>query len=263
MRKSVLTKVLYEKRHSVLLWSVIIFATNTALAFLFPALRDTMGAMMGSVPAGMEKWFGEAGDWQTYTGYAGQELFGQMAIIMIVMAILFGSSFLAGYERNGTLLTLLSRPISRQRVYLEKYAAFVVSLLAVSVAFYAGTVFGGWLLGESVDYGTFAECMLMVFLLSMALGSVAYAIGGITGKVGVSGIVVGVYAFIAYLLSSLSTAADVVDKLSYASLFRYANAPDVIANGLGVVNVVLLVVVAVIAVFGAMMVFMRRDLRTR
>lgn len=263
MRKNVFTKVLYEKRRPILLWSATVFIMNIALAFLFPPLRDTMGEVATTIPAGLEKWFGEAEVWQTYTGYAGQELFGQMAIVLIIMAILFGSSFLAGYEKNGTLLTLLARPVSRQKVYLQKYAAFVVSLLVVSLAYYAGAVVGGWALGESVDYWIFAECMLMVTLLSLALGSIAYAIGGVTGKSGTAGVVVGFYAVIAYLLASLSMAADVVDKLSYGSLFRYASAPDVIANGLNVGHITLLLAVAIVAVLAAMVVFVRRDLSTR
>ena len=263
MRKNVFMKVLYEKRRPIFLWSATVFVMNIALAFLFPALRDTMGEMVATIPSGFEKWFGEAEIWQTYTGYAGQELFGQMAIILIIMAILFGASFLAGYEKNGTLLTLLARPVSRQKVYLQKYAAFVVSLVVVSLVYYAGAVAGGWVLGESVDYWVFAECMLMVFLLSLALGSVAYAIGGVTGKSGTAGIVVGFYAVIAYLLASLSTASDIIDKLSYGSLFRYASAPDVIANGLNVGHIILLLAVAVVAVLAAMVVFVRRDLRTR
>ena len=263
MLGSVFTKVLYEKRRSIILWAVIIFATNTALAFLFPAMRDTMGAMTESIPPGMEGWFGDVSTWQTYTGYAGQELFGQMAIFLIVMAILFGGGFLAGYEGNGTLLTLLSRPLSRSRIYWQKYAAFAVSLLVVSVAFYLGAVVGGWLLGEPVEYTVFLRCMFMIFLLSLAIGSLAYAIGAITGKAGVAGIVVGFYAFVAYLLSSLSTAADVVEKLSYASLFRYASAGRVISDGLNVSHIAILLAVAIVPVVVARMAFVRRDLRTR
>ena len=263
MRRRVGTKVLFEKRRAILLWAAVIFVTNISLALLFPAMRDALGTMMGSVPPGMEKWFGEASTWQTYTGYAGQELFGQMSTILIIMAILFGANYLAGYEGNGTLLTLLAKPLSRRRVYWEKYAAFAVSLAGVSLAFYAGAVVGGWVLGEPVEYLVFAQCMLMVFLLCLALGSVAYAIGAVTGKSGLAGIVTGFYAFVAYLLASLSTTADIVDALSRVSLFRYAAAPDVIKDGLQAGHVGLLVAVTAIAVIGAAEVFVRRDLRTR
>lgn len=264
MRNNIFTKVLYEKRRSIALWALIIAVANIAVALLFPAIRDTMGSLAeSSIPAGMENWFGEAATWQTYTGYAGQELFGQMSIILVIMAVLFGSSFLAGYEGNGTLLTLLSRPISRQRVYWQKYAAFVVALAVASVAFFAGIVAGGWILGEPVSYQVFASCTLMIFLLCLTLGSVAYAIGAITGKRGTVGIIVGLYTFVAYLLFSLSTAADIVDKLSYASLFRYTSAPEVIANGLNFGHIALLLLTTVAFAITGVTVFKKRDLKTR
>lgn len=263
MRSTIFLKVLFEKRRGILLWAAIILVTNVALALLFPPIRDTMGSMMATVPPGMENWFGDTEIWQTYTGYAGQELFGQMAVVLIVMSVLFGASFLAGYEGNGTLLTLLSRPVSRQRVFFEKYVAFTLAVLFASIAFYAGAVIGGWVLGEPVEYQVFAECMFMVFLLSLALGSITYALGAITGKSGIAGIIVGVYALVAYLLASLSTATDIVDTLSYGSLFRYAAAPDVVADGLNAAHIVILLGVAAVSVLVGVVAFVRRDLKTR
>lgn len=263
MRSTILLKVLFEKRRGILLWAGIILVANAALALLFPAIRDTLGSMMATVPPGMENWFGDTETWQTYTGYASQELFGEMAVVLIIMSVLFGASFLAGYEGNGTLLTLLSRPVSRQRVFFEKYSAFVLALLFVSVAFYVGVIVGGLILGEPVEYLVFAECMLMVFLLSLAFGSITYAIGAITGKSGVAGIIVGVYALVAYLLASLSTATDIVDKLSYGSLFRYAAAPTVVADGLNLGHIAILLGVAAVSTAVGAIIFVRRDLKTR
>ncbi len=263
MRKNIFLKVLFEKRRSIFLWMTAVLVSNVALALLFPAIRDTMAAAISSVPPSMESWFGDAQTWQTYTGYAGQQLFGQMTIILVIMAILFGANFLAGYEGSGTLLTLLSRPVSRRKVYWQKYVAFVVALAEVSFAFYAGAVIGGWVLGENVEYVVFAECMLMAFLLCLALGSVAYAVGAITGRSGIAGTIVGFYALVAYLVASLSTATEVVDKLSYGSLFRYSAAPDVIASGLDPGHIVILLLVAIVPVSLAWLVFERRDLRTR
>lgn len=256
-------KVLREKQRAILLWAFVICAVNIGLALLFPAIRDAMGSMMGTVPDSMKNWFGDAETWQTYTGYVGQEIFGQMSLILVIMAILFGGSFLAGYEGKGTLQTLLSRPVSRYMAFWQKYFALVVALVGVSTAFYLGAIVGGWILGEPVAYVVFAQCTFMVFLLSLALGSITYAIGGITGKSGIAGITVGLYTFVAYLLSSLSTAAEIVDKISYASLFRYVSAPDIIANGLNATYIILLIVIALASVFLASFIFARRDLKTQ
>jgi ABC-type transport system involved in multi-copper enzyme maturation permease subunit len=84
-----------------------------------------------------------------------------------------------------------------------------------------------------------------------------------TGRKGLAGLVVGFYAFVAYFIASLSTATDIVDKLSYGSLFRYVAAPEVIANGLNSGHVAVFVVVIIVSLVVALPIFARRDLKTR
>ena len=263
MGTALFRKVLFEKRRTIMVWAAILFVSNVMLALLFPAIRDTMGTMLGSVPPSMQNWIGSATTWQTYTGYAGQELFGEMATILVVMAIIFGATFLAGYEGNGVLLTELSRPVGRGRVYWQKYAAFVGALAFASLFYFAGAVVGGLILNEPIHYGVFIKCMSMVFLLALALGSLAYGVGAALGRSSLAGIIVGVYAFAAYLLASLSTAADVVDIVSHVSLFRYASATKVIAQGLSGTHIAILLGVTMSAALLGWVIFVRRDIKTR
>ncbi len=263
MNSVIILKVLKEKRRAIVLWALAIGISNIGLALLFPAMRDTMGAMTESVPKEMENWFGSAEVWQTYTGFAGQELFGQMSIILVVMAILFGGGFLAGYEGNGALLTLLSRPVNRKMVFWQKYAAFFITVSVVAIVYLVGILIGGLILGETLEFKELMGAMLMVYLLALSLGSVAFSIGAITGNAAMSGITTGLYAFVAYLVSSLSTAADIVETISYGSLFRYASPVDVIADGISLGRVLVLLAVPIVAVLLALPIFTNRDLNTR
>ncbi len=61
----------------------------------------------------------------------------------------------------------------------------------------------------------------------------------------------------------LLTATDIVDKLSYGSLFRYVAAPEVIADGLNGGHILVFVVTIVVSLAVALPIFMRRDLKTR
>jgi ABC-2 type transport system permease protein len=263
MLRTIFGKTVFEKRWTILWWCVAALGSVAMVSLLFPAIRDTMGEMMGAVPAGMENWFGSAEIWQTFAGFAGQEIFGQMAILMIIMAIMFGANFLAGEEGSGTLLTVLAKPVRRGRVFWQKYLGFVAVLVLAAVAFYVGAVLGGWILGEAVPYLEFLQSTLMVFLLSLTLGTLAFSLGAITGRSGVAGLIVGFYAFVAYFLSSLSTITEIVDKISYASLFRYVDAPGVLASDLNAGNIWIFVAVIAVSLAAALPIFGRRDLRTR
>lgn len=261
MLSNIFLKTLFEKRFTILLWFLATIVTIFGVSMIFPPIRETMGSMMGSVPDSMKNWFGTTDTWQTFEGYAGQEIFTQMAVLMVIMAIVFGSAFLAGDEGNGTLMTLLARPVRRVSAYMQKYAALLVMITLVAAAYFIGGVLGGWVLGEPVPYAPFLRATLMIWLLGVSLGTLAYGMGAITGRRGLAGLVVGFYAFIAYFIASLSTATDIVDKLSYGSLFRYVAAPEVMSNGLNWGNVAVLALTAGVALIVALPVFVRRDLK--
>jgi ABC-2 type transport system permease protein len=133
----------------------------------------------------------------------------------------------------------------------------------VASTYFFGAVLGGWILSEPVPYAVFLQASVMVWLLGLSLATVTYAIGAATGRKGLAGLVVGFYAFVAYFIASLSTATDIVDKLSYGSLFRYVAAPEVIANGLNSGHVAVFVVVIIVSLVVALPIFARRDLKTR
>jgi ABC-2 type transport system permease protein len=263
MLRTVFGKTLFEKRWTMLIWFGATFATVFGIALIFPPIRDSMGVMMGQVPESMKNWFGDAATWQTYNGFSSQEIFGQMAILPIIMTIVFGTAFLAGEESSRTLLTTLSRPIRRVSYFLQKYLALVVMLLVVMTAFFGGAILGGVVLGQPIAYDHFLESTLAVSLLALALGTLSFAIGAATGRKSLAGLVVGFYAFVAYFISSLSTATDIVDKISYASLFRYARGSEIFASGLDGTNVLILALAIVIPLLIALPIFMRRDLNTR
>ena len=81
MLRTIFTKILFEKRWTILLWFVGLTVVMIGISMIFPPIRDTMGTMMGSVPDSMKNWFGTMETWQTFSGYAGQEIFGQMAMM--------------------------------------------------------------------------------------------------------------------------------------------------------------------------------------
>ena len=263
MLKNTFLKTLFQKRWTTLMWFGAITVSIFGVSLMFPPIRDTMGSMMGTVPESMKNWFGTIDTWQTFAGFAGQEIFSQMAVLIVIMSIVFGAALLAGDESDGTLLTLLARPAKRASIYVQKYATLAVMITVVALGYFIGGVVGGRVLGEPVPYAAFFQATFMVWLLGMALGSLAYALGAATGKKAFAGLIVGFYAFIAYFISSLSTAAEVIDQLSYGSLFRYVAAPEVLINGLDWGDVAVLGVATIVPLIVALPIFARRDLKTR
>jgi ABC-2 type transport system permease protein len=148
-------------------------------------------------------------------------------------------------------------------LYLQKYAALLVFVLVVMAGFLAAAILGGVVLGEPVEIRRFVESSLMVFLLALALGTIAFSIGAASGRKAAAGLIVGLYTFLAYFIASLSTAADVVDKISYGSLFRYVDGPGVMVSGLNDTNILILLAAIILPLLISLPIFCRRDLNTR
>jgi ABC-2 type transport system permease protein len=222
-----------------------------------------MAGISNSVPDSMKVWFGDAQTWQSYAGFSAQEIFLQMTILPIIMAIVFGVAFLAGDEENRIMLTTLARPIKRESYYLQKYLALVIFIVLVMTGFGISAVLGGVMLGEKVDVMGFVNCTAMTTLLVLTLGTWAFAIGAITGRKNFGGIIVGFYAFVAYFIMSLSESAKIIEQLNYGSLFRYLDASTVMANGLEIRHVVVFLFAIAVPLIVALPIFIRRDLSTR
>jgi hypothetical protein len=77
------------------------------------------------------------GDFSSPVGYVNVELLSWLApIIFIAFAVSIAARALAGEEENGTLSLLLAHTVGRRRLVLQKYAAMIVVVGILGVAFW-------------------------------------------------------------------------------------------------------------------------------
>ena len=105
---------------------------------VYPTVRDSpsLDKFVAQSPEALKAFigFGGAIDYTSAAGYLGGELFSFMVpLLLLLAAIGAGARAIAGEEEVGTLELLLSCPISRRRLVLEKLAALVVETTALGV----------------------------------------------------------------------------------------------------------------------------------
>jgi ABC-2 type transport system permease protein len=261
---AILRKTLFERRFSTFLWFVAIVLFVVLTILLFPSLRDSLGESLKDAPKSMEKFLGSAKDYQTITGYVDLQVINQMVFMTVIMGIIVGTSLLAGEERSGVLHTQLARPITRASIYWQKVAALALLTCVVACfGVFVGVLLGALLLGESINAFKLFEASAMTWLITLFFAVLAYAIGAVTGKRGIAGIVAGLYAFVAYMLTALSQLATSLEKLNTFSVFHYFNTPSVIKNGFDTGNVLVLSIAISIILLIGFGVFRKRDLINR
>ncbi|HEX7498482.1 MAG TPA: ABC transporter permease subunit [Candidatus Limnocylindrales bacterium] len=223
-----------------------LFDLNDMLAKMGPAAK-----MLGA----------SVGDASTLVGFLHIELFSMiLPALMVTYAAGMASGFTAGEESRGTIDVLLSYPISRRRLVLEKSLAVLIGCIVAATAVLALGLAGAAASATALPWDKMAAALAMLVLLGLAFAAIALAFSAATGnRAGAIGLAVGLMV-VMYLVDALASIVDGLGVIRPLSLFRYYMGGDPLRNGLSVSDAGVLVAVVVAFVGIALVVFERRDL---
>jgi ABC-2 type transport system permease protein len=241
-----------------------VFVIGLLIGLIFPALtaldlrsyisNGTVGSLIGVSKLTSS----------TFSAYLAVELYGSFFLLLFggVLAYAAGASIARNIE-DGTIDLDLARPVSRTRLYVEKWVAMLVGLmmiLAVSVftAWLDTRLFSGasldwqWFLLGHLDLASMLFFVVGVGLLFSAALSGGRAAGGAATLVVVFG----------YLAQTFGTASDRLSLLKYLSPYYYAPAAQVIISRQwsGTGKFLVPVAVGLIAALAGLFIFRRRDI---
>jgi len=213
----------------------------------FPgALRDLMGGLESGFTSG-------SGFLQTLV----YQLFGPLLFIMCAAVI--GNRAIAQPEESGTLELVLTLPVDRRRLVLERFAALALAVFGVAAATFL-VVLG---LAVAVDMGVPADRILAghigVFLLALFFGTLCLTVGAATGRRGVALAVVGVVTVAGYVVETMGKNVDGVSWLRWVSPFHYYLDGRPLQLGFPAWDYLVLAGATVALVLVAMPAFDRRD----
>ena len=201
-------------------------------------------------------------DITTPEGFVAAEFFSIIGpLLFFAYTIGIAGSATAGEEERGTIDLLMSLPIPRWRVVLEKYVTVVVGTVILGAALLAGIAGGAFAGGIDLDYNGVAAIVASAVLLGLLFGALALFVGAVTGRRTFSiGVAFGL-AIASYLVYSLSELVDLIKPLRPLSPFTYYIGGNPLANGLNTVDVGILAGATLVLVVLAVVAFRRRDLR--
>lgn len=263
MFRSVFFKTLYEKRAQTLFWSFGIIAMSVLMMSFYHSFQGGgFDEALKSLPKSFQGLVGDSASLKTVPGYVSQQVFAlRIPLLTLIMGIMLFTGLLAGDEGNGTLQTLLAQPISRSRVFIEKFLAGLVISLVICGATIIGVEIGLLMVHEHMSLLRLVQAVTGVWLLTVLFGTIGFTLGAVTGKRGLAGGVTGVVAFSTYLLTSfVPNVSGLASVEKFISPFHYYNKPSISVYGLNGENV--LIMLGVIAAFLAIsiIIFRKRDL---
>ena len=264
MLKNVLTKTLRDKRKAFLWWGLGVTFMVIWYTMMFTAIEGDISGINQMMESDFVKaLLGGTYDLSTPEGWLGAELLPLLGpLIFIVFTVSFSTSSLTGEEETGSLDLLLSNPITRNSVYIQKFLAMILGMITLGVIFWLGTVIGTSAANMALSFLSLAEVTTSLILLGIIFGTFALALGGLTGKRGISTGVASAVGIVSYLLNSMAEIVGGLEKFRPVSIFHYYGGGEVLRNGLEIGNVAIMLAGIVVLLAIGMYGFQRRDVGT-
>jgi ABC-2 type transport system permease protein len=260
---ALLRKTLRDQRRALVAWGIGLASVAVMYSAFYPSVRDSapdLQRYLEKLPEAFKDLIG--GDFTSPAGYLRSETFSTLGLILfLVFAIGAGARAIAGEEEGRTLDLLLSTPIQRRQVLLDKWISMALTTLGLAVVLGLTIALIGPVFELRVPVVDLASACLMLCLLGVAFGTVALAVGCFTGRRALANGVTGGVATVAYVLNVLAPAVDALAPLRPLSPFRWYLEPDPLIDGIATVNVVVLAAITAVACGAAWLSFERRDLR--
>ena len=263
MLRSVFAKSLRDSRRGLVIWAVAMLVLGIYIVGFYPAIQGASGLqdLINGLPPAIKAIIGNS-DYSTASGYLNAELFSVMGpILFIAYAAVVGSGAIAGEEDRGTLDLLLSNPVSRSRVYVEKVGALMVGIGITGGALWVATVGTAVVFKiAGIDAGNLLAAMVSSCLLGLSVGAIAFALGAATGSRALAAGVAAAVAIVGYIINAYAPLVDALNTLKPLSLVFYYSDRDPVLHGLQPGNALVLLVFAAVVLALGLVAFRRRDL---
>jgi ABC-2 type transport system permease protein len=265
MLRNVFLKSLRDLRRGFVWWSAGLAGMTAMMVAVYPSVRDNaaLNKLVQDYPDALKGFFGFGGelDYTSAAGYLGMELFSLVVpLLLLIAAIAAGSGAIAGEEDRQTLDLLLSLPVSRTRLVLEKLGALVAEVVGLGFVLWLGLWIGALAVGMEISAAKLAAATVDAVALAVAFGAVALLAGCVTGRRGLAIGIAAAAAVAAYLVNSLAPLVDVLDAVKQLSPFYHYATQSPLRLGLDPIHVLVLLAIAAMAAAVSVVAFRRRDL---
>ncbi len=266
MHADVLRLELADHLRGMLAWSLGAMLLAAQYVLFYPTIRSSGASiqeLLDSMPkAFRDAFLGSGVDYVSPKGYLGTELFSiLLPALLLVMGILAGSRALAGEERNGTIDLVLSTPIRRRRLAVEKALGVLSPLFVIALVIWVVVAAVGPSQGLTVDLGVLAMALAAVALLAAGFSMLAFLVASATGSSSLGGGIAAAVAVAMYVLNIFgSLVPDLTGFANAVSPFHWVGGATVLVNGIAWSTMLLLVACPVVLLVATVMAYERRDL---
>ena len=230
-----MTLFLHELRRNavkIAVWSAAVASMLLISILIYPQMTSQMGEMgemfseMGEFSAAfnMDKVnFGE------FKGYFAVECGNVLGLGGAFFAALLGISALSKEEREHTAEFLLTHPVSRTYVVLQKLLSVLAGVLILNITVAVFSLVATLAIGQTVDAGLFLNIYAGYLIMQIEIACVMFGVSAFLKGNGL-GIGLGA-AFVLYFMNIIANLTDDAEFLRYLTPFSYADGTAIVSSG--------------------------------
>ena len=264
MLRNLLLKTLRDQRIPVLAYGLGLGALALLVIAIYPTFAEVgeeLEEAMENLPDAYKAFTGGVLSLTEFDGYLVSQYLIILPLILAIFAIIEGTGALRGEEERGTMDTLLSLPISRSQVVLQKAAATLLSLLLVILII--GVVL--WVSAGFVEGAMLAVDRLSVTMLNtFGMGALFYCfslfLSACLPSRRLAGVIGAVFAVGAYFFDAMSDIVESLHDYRFLGPFNYFDPLAILRDELSFQDSGVLLVASLVFLVAATLIFRRRDI---
>jgi ABC-2 type transport system permease protein len=198
----------------------------------------------------------------TPEGYITLQWFSFSVLILGVYAVIAGLNVTANEEDRGIMDILLSLPLPRWRIIVEKFAAYTILTTGVIAFTFLGLWIGLLLTpGLNANVGTMLIASFNSLPATILIMAFTVLIAALLRRRNRAAAFAGAFIVGSYLIDTMARAASnpILNVVRYVSFYSYYDPVGVIKNGLVWGNILVLVAASILMVAVGVWAFQRRD----
>lgn len=263
MLRSIAGKTLFEQRRAIIWWSLGLIAMVFTIVAYYPSVRDDPGLteFIESLPPAAQALSGGVNiDFSSPDGWLNGQLFANIVpLIFIIYGVVLGAGAIGREEDRGTAELLLTMPVTRERVVLEKALAALALTAALGAVLVVSLLLGTEAYDINVPFSGVLAASIQTVLLGTTFGALALAISAALGPRAHAAAISGAVAFAAFMLYSLAPVVDSLSGWQKLSAFYWYQDSNPIGTGFDLGHLAVLAAATLALTALAVVLFDRRD----
>jgi ABC-2 type transport system permease protein len=238
----------------------------SAITLLFLPDMDALKRyqeLFSTMPSGVLQAFGiDTTQALTPDTFVGQFLFARLVLFVGAWAVIAGLNISTNEEDDGIMDVVLALPVARWRIIIERFVAFVLLALLIVVLMFVGIFVGSRFTGIEYNLGGLFLASLVLVLPIVVMIALTAFLGAWLRRKSMVIAIAAIVIVTSYFVDSLGSAITdgFMANVRYTSFFAYADLNAVVmANGVNLLDMVVLLGLIAVLMGGALYFWQRRD----